>query len=332
MLERFSKWVIRWRWRVIALTLMTVFLAGSGARFLTFSNDYRDFFSDKNPQLEAFDALQNIYTNPDSVLFVVAPKDGQVFSRETLAAVAWLTEQSWQMPYARRVDSIVNFQQTDAEGDDLVVGNLVEEVRSLSDEEIARIKEIALQEPLLLNRLLSPSAHVTGVSATFLLPKKGNEEPAEVTQAARRLVDQAQRKYPGIEIHLTGGVVMDNAFGEYSRKDMVTLAPIMYGMVLLVTLLTLRSLAGTVAVLLITGFSVVTTVGLLGWMGRAFTPLPPPHRPSSSPSPWPTPSIFLCRCFMECVGGRVATMPSLEAFRSISGRFSSPPSPMRSAF
>jgi predicted RND superfamily exporter protein len=272
MIERFARGVIRWRWLVMGLTLLAVVAAASGARFLTFSNDYRDFFSEKNPELEAFEAFQAIYTKSDNALFVVAPKDGQVFSRETLAAVVWLTERSWQMPYARRVDSIANFQHTASEGDDLVVRNLVEDARSLSDEERARIKEIALKEPLLLDRLVSPSADVTGVSTTFLLPEKSNDATEKVTVAARELIEEARRLHPMIDIHLTGGVLLDNAFGEYARIDITTLTPIMYGIILLVTFLTLRSVAGTVAVLLITGFSVITTVGLLGWTGFQFTP------------------------------------------------------------
>ena len=57
--------------------------------------------------------------------FVLAPADGMVFTPETLSAVEWLTEQAWQIPYSIRVDSVTNFQHTYAEGDDLIVEDLV---------------------------------------------------------------------------------------------------------------------------------------------------------------------------------------------------------------
>jgi len=59
---------------------------------LKFDTDYRVFFSEDNPELLAFERLKNTYTKNDNVLFVLAPKDGQVFSHETLVAVAWLTK------------------------------------------------------------------------------------------------------------------------------------------------------------------------------------------------------------------------------------------------
>ena len=107
---RYANFVVTHPWRILLLTLLVVLFAGSGGRFIEFTNDYRVFFSDDNPELQAFEAMQNIYTKTDNVLFVVAPENGKVFSAETLALVAELTELSWQTPYSTRVDSVTNFQ------------------------------------------------------------------------------------------------------------------------------------------------------------------------------------------------------------------------------
>ena len=40
----FSNWVIKYRWWLIASTLIAVLLTASGMRFLTFDNDLRVFF------------------------------------------------------------------------------------------------------------------------------------------------------------------------------------------------------------------------------------------------------------------------------------------------
>jgi len=42
--KEFGGWVIRFRWWIILLTIVLVFAAASGGRFLGFSTDYR-FFS-----------------------------------------------------------------------------------------------------------------------------------------------------------------------------------------------------------------------------------------------------------------------------------------------
>ena len=52
--NEFGDWVIRFRWWIILFTIVLVFAAASGGRFLGFSTDYRVFFSKDNPQLIAF--------------------------------------------------------------------------------------------------------------------------------------------------------------------------------------------------------------------------------------------------------------------------------------
>ena len=94
LVTRFTRGVIRWRWPVVIVSLVLAGLAGSGARGLFFDTNYRAFFSDENPQLTAFEALQNIYTKNDNLLFVVAPKDGSAFTPETLSAVETLVEEA----------------------------------------------------------------------------------------------------------------------------------------------------------------------------------------------------------------------------------------------
>lgn len=271
MLDEFSRGVIRFRWWIIIFTVAAVATFGSGARFLEFSASYRTFFSEENPQLKAFDALQNTYSKNDNVQFVIVPKDGKVFTRETLAAVQWLTQESWQIPFSRRVDSITNFQHTSADNDSLVVRNLVEDPSALSDADLEQTKHIAIGEPLLLNRLISPRAHVTGVNVTVVLPEKSLSEVPQVMEFARGLATKAKQQYPNIDIHLTGMVPFNNAFAEYSQKDMQTLVPIMYGVIILIALFTLRSLTGMALTLVGIIFSVVAAMGLMGWLGIKLT-------------------------------------------------------------
>jgi predicted RND superfamily exporter protein len=267
----FGKWVVKYRWWIIVGTIIVVLVASSGMRFLTINNDTRVFFSEDNPQLQALQALENTFSKDNTVLFAVAPKDGNVFTSKTLAVVEELTEASWQMPYSSRVDSITNFQHTRAEDDDLIVEDLVLNAESLADEDIERVKEIALSEPLLVNNLISPSGHVTGVFVTILLPGESLKEVPEVTAFARKLADDIRRKNPNIDIYLTGSVISDNAFGEASEKDMASLVPLMFLTLIVVAGLSLRSFFGTFGTLLIILFSMFTGLGLAGWLGIFIT-------------------------------------------------------------
>ncbi|MBW9267324.1 MAG: MMPL family transporter [Candidatus Thiodiazotropha sp. (ex. Lucinisca nassula)] len=272
MKESFFRFVLNNRLLVIFLAITISLLMGSGVQHLAFSNDYRMFFSEENPQLKAFEQLQNTYTKNDNVLFVIAPKDGKVFTRETLSAVAELTKESWQIPYSLRVDSITNFQHTHAEGDDLIVEDLVLEPQSLSDEELAEKQRIATDDPLLVNRLISPSAHTTGVNVTVQLPGKKLTEVPEVANRAREMAKNIEAAYPNIDIHLTGMVMMNNAFPSASQDDMTSLYPIMFAAVILVLVVMLRSIPGTLSTVIIIILMIIATMGLTGWLGIKMSP------------------------------------------------------------
>ena len=129
--------------------------AAWGIQRLEFDASYEAYFSERNPQLAAYRAFQRVYSRSDNILLVLAPRDGQVFSRETLSAVEWLTEQAWQIPWSRRVDSISNFQHTEAQGDELIVSNLVDRAQEFSDRQLDEVRGIALAEPLLRHRLIA---------------------------------------------------------------------------------------------------------------------------------------------------------------------------------
>lgn len=291
MARRYAEWIVRRRWLIIALSVALIALSASGTRLLEFTPDYRAFFGPENPELQAFEALQNTYTKNDNVLMVLAPGDGRVFTRETLANVEWLTRQAWQIPYSIRVDSITNFQHTRAEGDDLVVEDLVSDAAGLSDAELTEIQRVALAEPLLADRLVSSRGHVTGVNVVVQLPgvDTGKEGP-EVVNHVRRLAQELRARDPDLEVHMAGIVMMNNAFPEASERDMTTLVPAMFIVVIVVLGVMLRFVTGTAVTVLVIVASIVAAMGLAGWLGIRLTP------PSAS-----APVLILTLAVADCV-------------------------------
>jgi len=268
----YTRWIIRWRWLVLLLCVLGAGLAAAGAKNLGFSNDYRNWFSEENPELQAFEAVQNIYTKQDNVLIVLEPRDGEVFTPGVLGTVQELTEAAWQLPFAIRVDSITNFQHTQAEEDDLIVEDLISTSADLSADELAEKKAIALNEPALRDRLISSDASVTGVNVTFQLPEKEINEVTIVTRAVRELVSQVEAEHPNLNTYLTGVVMLNNAFAEASENDIRTLIPVMYLLIIIALVALTRSAAATVATLGVIFLSVASTMGLVGWAGVKLTP------------------------------------------------------------
>lgn len=270
--EAFGRWVIRWRWPVVALTVLLSAAVGSGARGLYFDTDYEAFFGEENPQLTAFEELQNVYTKNDNVLFVVEPSDGDAFSTESLVAIEAITEAAWQLPYAIRVDGITNFQHTRAEEDDLIVQDLVEEAEARTSGERADAKEVALAEPLLVRRIINDQGSVSGVNVTLQLPGEDATEPLQVAAAARELAEEIGVQHPDVTIYLTGFAMLNNAFQEVSMAELSVLMPLMFGAMFLVMIFTLRTVSASIATMMLVMLSVMVAMGAGGLFNVGLTP------------------------------------------------------------
>ncbi|MCV5223147.1 hypothetical protein OFC57_29955, partial [Escherichia coli] len=100
-------------------------------------------------QLLAFDEIQTTFAKTDNLAIVIAPEDGDIFTPQTLSLIQKITVDAWQVPYSSRVDSIANYQHTEAFDDDLLVEDLLYSEYELTPERISKVKSIALSEPVL---------------------------------------------------------------------------------------------------------------------------------------------------------------------------------------
>lgn len=287
MVDKIALKIIQLRWLIIIGMIGLVFFIASGASNIGFSSNYRVFFSEDNEQLVAFETLQNTYSKSDNLFVVLAPKDGDVFTQHTLSAVKDLTERAWQLPYSTRVDSITNFQYTQAEEDDLLVNDLVEYPE---DANLKEVRSIALKEPLLLHRLVSKEAHVTAVNTTVQLPQLSENEIPELVETARKMIENFEAEYPNLDVYMTGSVMLGNAFSESSKSDLTKLFPIMFLIIVITLLLLLRSITGTLVTLVVIILSIASAMGMFGWLGWTMT------GPATS-----APTVIMTMAVADCV-------------------------------
>ncbi len=271
--SKFARGVIQARWVVILLCILVSAGLGMGVRNLEELSSYRAFFSPQNPELQAFDEFQATYTKKDNFFFLIKPLKGDVFNKDVLSAIEELTELGWQIPFTTRVDSLSNFQHTFVAGDDLVVEDLIRDASLLSLQDIASKKSIALNEPLIKDFLVTDDGRAAGVNVAIRLPEKSVEElPAAVT-AAYALRDTIQAKYPGIDIHISGLAALNSAFAKDGPEAIARLVPMMFLAILFLSLIFLRSITATLAMLGVILLSTIVAMGLAGSFGQGISPV-----------------------------------------------------------
>ncbi|MFO6424794.1 efflux RND transporter permease subunit [Motilimonas sp. KMU-193] len=265
-------WVVQRPIVSLLMAMLVVVSLGYGTSKLFFDGDYRVFFGADNPQLQAFEQMQNVYSKSDSVSFIIAPKSGNVFSPDTLNQIHQMTEAAWQTPYSTRVDSITNYQHTQADSDDLLVEDLLLDPESLDQAKINQIRHVALTEPNLVDKLVGKAGDVSIINVTVQLPEIDplTEGPA-VANFAKQLQAQFHQLYPDTEIRLSGLVMLNDAFATYAQQDSSTLVPAMFLLILIMLAVLLRSVLSTLASLAVIIATIAATLGISGWLGIALT-------------------------------------------------------------
>ena len=256
---------------LLALIVFTLFGA-SGAQFLYFDNDYRAFFGKENPQLNAFEKLQQTYTQVDNVNFAFEPLgDQKANSSEVLAAVEELTEMGWQLPYSIRVDSLSNYQHTEVDQDDLIVRDLYFDALNMEENDKELVEIVSTSEPSLAGRVHDIAHRSTSVSVTVQIPGKDPQELVVIAAAARKMAAEIEAKYP-VKIRTGGVVFLNNAFLEASMADSAKLIPMAFLFILIISYILLRSVVGVLNVFIVCILSIVFAMGCGGWMGVGLTP------------------------------------------------------------
>ncbi|ELI5379107.1 TPA: MMPL family transporter [Vibrio parahaemolyticus] len=253
---------------VLLATIFLIIVATIGGKNLYFRGDYDIFFDGTNKQLLAFNEIQTTFAKTDNLAIVIAPEDGDIFTPQTLSLIQKITVDAWQVPYSSRVDSIANYQHTEAFDDELLVEDLLYSEYELTPERISKVKSIALSEPVLKSALVSEKGDVTVVNITVQLPEMDKTaEVEEVVSSINAMIDRYQRAYPDVTFHKAGIIAMNHAFMTAAQDDSSTLVPTMLVVILVFLTIMLRSILSVIATLIVIIGSVMATMGISGWAG-----------------------------------------------------------------
>ena len=247
-----QQWMLRHP--VIVLLLVFGFLALISPLLgkLWMTIDYKVYFDDTDPQLQAMEALENTFIDDNTLFVMVAPEKGDVFQPETLKLIDRLTEASWQIPFSLRVDSITNYQFSRASDDVLKVFPLFGKPESLSPNQIQTRREEALADPSIAGTLVSRDGRVAAVAMKLNIPENPVKEVPQVAESVRSILAELEAEYPNTRFYLNGSIMADQSFADAIERDGQLLTPLSYLLIFaLIALLLCSAWAMTVSLLVI---------------------------------------------------------------------------------
>jgi uncharacterized protein len=265
---QFAALIIKTPYRIMVISLIMVIAIATGASRLQVDSGVDIFFAEDDPYLLAEKQLKSTYGREDNILLVIDAPNAGIFTPQHLQAIHQLTKEAWQIPSAKRVDSISNYLHPTVEGDDIDIRALIEDATDMPASRVDSIRNIALSEPALVGRLISPDGSVAAININLLLPEQDTPQAiASSVSSARILAEEAMSQYPDLGIQLTGWAVTEQTLAEVTANDATTLMPVLFILVLLVLALILRSALAALCTVIVIALSVGTGMGFAGWAG-----------------------------------------------------------------
>ena len=267
-MEKLANLIIKNRAKAAITTLVLAMVVFLGIPNLKLDTDGRVFMAADNPDKILLDKFEQEFAKDDNLAIIIVPQDGEVFTPRTLGAIGALTEELWNLPYVRLVHSITRFQNTYADGDMMVVEDLVPEPSKVSEKVAATAKEVALSRVEIQNSLINEDGSATGISVIFRLPGIDlSSEIPDINAEAEPLFAKYRIEYPDIMFKVSGSVAISQTFATASQRDGETLTPAMVLAMLMVVGLLLRSATGSFLILIVAALSALVSLGALGWTG-----------------------------------------------------------------
>ena len=258
--------------KVIFSTLFICGLCLIGMANFELDANPRAYLGQDLPLIKHLTDLEAEYVVDTNLFFMLKAENGSLFSIEGLSATKFLTDAAWHIPYAKRVDSITNFQYTYAEGDELIVEDLVSDTSDLSASEIERIRRITLSDPRLLNFLISPDGKAAGVNVLVDSELGNRVQDAEISAYIEQIKQELSIRYPGVSLYEAGfsnlgyhwiGAAMRDGKYIFSTSFIVMVLGLIYFF---------RNLRAMIAVMLTGVLSSATGLGILGMLGLVLNP------------------------------------------------------------
>ena len=160
---------------LIILTLMSVVMFYSMATRTSFDLSTEAFMNKESPAQQALDEFRRQFGSDRSVYLIYKPKDGDVFSVDSLTALQSLTHdlENWadldnsQFPdidlreliHLRRVQSLTNLRVQTSVGDTLISKRIVPKQLPLDQTGLSEIKARALSEPDYVSSFYAADRH-----------------------------------------------------------------------------------------------------------------------------------------------------------------------------
>jgi len=215
-------------------------------------NDVESFWDKQSENYLAFQDWQDEFGNDRFIIVAFADKD--IFTKENLELISYLSERFEALTYVAKVTSLTTVNDIVGDENNFTVEPLIGQM-TLDAEALSRIKKQALGNPLFLQNLISEDATTAAIvvqleSRKIIGDNAANEVMLAIQKILKNEVPQHRRYY------ISGPAAMQSYYTKYVQQDLKIFLPLIFLVVTIVVFFSFRSAAGVLLPLAV----IVTTL------------------------------------------------------------------------
>ena len=267
--QQFIDFLLQRRWWLAAVTVLCSVWVVAGVQYIELDATDAAILNEGDPYKVEVDRVQADFPGSPSVLFMFEYKP-DVFARAALNAMEDLTSNYIEIDGALAVGSLMNRRLNELDAKRENRDYLFPILDSLSDEEIAQIRQLALAAEDLTESLLAKAGDIALARVKYSEPADNQQARLAVARSIVALLERLRADHPGVGIYALSGVLFELEGYEAQVRDNLVLMPLVIVVAVALLWFCLRSFTFSVALFVTAFASVVLSVGSYGWLGIAF--------------------------------------------------------------
>jgi predicted RND superfamily exporter protein len=256
------------------LSFVTVILAALvswGIVHTSVDNTFNGILSEDDPYREEVDQVRADFPPSTAVLFAfLADGENGVFNMDSLQAMEDLTARYIEVESAVSIASLTNYRLNAVDAEEHDRDYLLPQLAGISQEDLAAIRSIALQDEDLTKSLLAPAGDMALALVRYKAPADDKDTRMSIAESVVTLRDALRADYPGLTIYVIGNVLFELDSYKAQIKDGRYLAPLVFTISILLMWFCLKSLLFSLCVFAVSFTTIALTVGTAGWIQMPF--------------------------------------------------------------
>lgn len=255
MLNKFSRFVIRFRIYVIVTTVVFTAISVYFLRYLRINPDFTSYLPKDDEVVRSFERIGNDYGG--NLLALIAIEADDIFTPGAIGDINTLTSELEVLEGVSYVTSMTNVLDIRAGEQGIEIGKLIDKYDlPATDQEFADLRRYVLSKEMYRGRLISDDG-----TATLIVCRL--RQDSDEIRIARQMKNIVQKSNIGEEVYFGGLPFIMLDVSNMIVNDLKLLLPLVALLILGTLYLSFRTLHGVLLPLIAVGISTVWTVGFM---------------------------------------------------------------------